>query len=132
MSKLPFDKLNSWRSQLSRLPEVQMAVAEKAAAALNAFVIQAFDAGVTVYGGARPTGKDGRRLSLIESGAMRNQLRFIPRGTYLRCRLGVPYAKYNIRFGILPRGGQALPSLWEQAIKRIAQNEIGARMRVAA
>ncbi len=126
------DKLNAWRNQIRRLPEVQMRVAERAAPALNAHVLAAFDAGITVYGTARPTGKDGRRLSLFESGAMRGQLRFIPRGTHLRCRLGVPYAKYNIRFGILPRGGQALPALWEQTIKRIADEEIAATMSRAA
>jgi hypothetical protein len=35
----------------------------------------------------------------------------------------VRYARYQIRKGILPRGGAKLPAGWEATIKRIADEE---------
>ena len=126
-SKLPYDKLRSWANTLRSLPETRMAVAQRAAPILSAQLVGSFDAGQTVYGGARPKGRRGP-LRLVKTGALRGNLRFIPRGTRLQCSLGFSYARFLIKFGILPRGGAALPAAWEQAIKDVANAEVSARL----
>jgi hypothetical protein len=38
--------------------------------------------------------------------------------TKLRAALSTAYAKYLIRFGLLPRGGDAMPRKWSRLLER--------------
>lgn len=119
-----FAKVREMRARLVRLPHVQEAVADKAAPAVTALAGQAFDAGRSVYGEAYAPNKNGSTRTLRRSGSLRAQVRFVRVGTKIRCVLGVKYAKFHIKNGILPRGGAALPTAWTATIKRIAGVEL--------
>lgn len=125
-----FAKLREMRARLVRLPHVQEAVADKAAPAVTDLAGQAFDAGRSVYGEAYAPNKDGSTRTLRRTGNLRAQVRFVRLGTKIRCVLGVKYAKYHIKNGILPRGGAALPTTWTATIKRLAGSELEQHMRV--
>lgn len=84
----------------------------------------AYDAGVTVYGDARPAGVHGNALSLVASGRTRSTVRFVAIGTVVRCVLGTRWSRYLIgKYGILPNG--RLPTAWSEAIARRAKARIG-------
>lgn len=82
-----------------------------------------FEGGQTAYDTVRPPGKSGA-VSLRKTGKLFSTLLFVAIGTRVRAVLGVPYARYLLKFGILPRGGSKLPSAWVQAIKERAGAEI--------
>jgi len=108
------------KKTIRELPRtVAVDVARRAAPALTDLTRQAFDAGQSVYGEARPQGVDGKPLTLDRTGAVKAQLRFVQIGTVLRCALGPKYARYLIRYGILPNG--ALPSSWQRKLGDIVQ-----------
>jgi hypothetical protein len=123
-----FEALRQMREQLRRLPEMQSAVATKAAPEITSQAVASFDAGTSVYGDPRPPKQDGSTMTLHKTGALRAGIKFEPVGTKMRCVLSVKYARYKIKFGILPRGGQALPTQWEATITKVAADEFQRRM----
>jgi hypothetical protein len=116
-------KLGELAESLRRLPSVLEPTAARSAGVITRLVGASFDAGETVYGRARPVNEDGSFRSLHKSGALRGGLRFVRVGTKLRCVLGVRYARYRIKDGILPYRGN-LPKKWDTAIGDIATEEI--------
>lgn len=128
-----FHKLSKISAALRKLP---MVAAQKAAARVAPAVTDAsraaFQAGQTVYGDARPLGVDGNLLTLHKTGRLFGSLQYKAIGTIVRCVLGPPYAKYNIRYGILPRGGATLPFGWIKMIKGIVSDVLGEEVSRAA
>lgn len=115
-----FDELQAMKARLAKLPEVSARVAAKAAGELSAIAQASFDAGQGV------DGQSFGGVDLNESGRLRAQaLRYTAIGTKIRASVGsVPYAKYHIKRGILPRGGAALPTKFNAAIVAIANREL--------
>lgn len=122
-----FAGLRELRQRLASLPEVNAAVARRAAGAVTASFQASFDARMSPYGNPWRAGKRGP-VTLHKSGRLRSGIQFVPVGTRLRCALGAPYARYQIFRGILPRGGAPLPAQWEEAIRKEALAELDARM----
>lgn len=75
----------------------------------------AFQAGQSVYGDAR-VGKHGGTPTLYRTGKLFGSIVYRSIGTIVRTVLGVPYARFNIRFGILPR--KTLPTAWAEAARK--------------
>jgi hypothetical protein len=92
-------------------------IAKDAAPALTDETQSAFASSKSVYGEARPLGVNGQPLTLDKTGATKAGLKFVHNGTVVRCVLGPPYAKYLIRYGILPNG--PLPVGWSRRIDGI-------------
>jgi hypothetical protein len=90
-------------------------VAREAAPELTGLAQASYNAQETVYGDARPQGKDGP-LTLHKTGKLQSGVKFTAIGTIVRAVLTVPYARYNIKYGILPRGGSIMPTAWSEAI----------------
>lgn len=101
---------------------VAQRVATKVAPSITTLARSAYADGQTVYGDARPAGVHGNALSLVKSGATQAAMRFVSIGTKVRVQLGPRYARYLIRYGILPNG--ALPFKWSQQIGEDARAEI--------
>lgn len=123
-----FAALAQMRRSIARLPEMQQAVARGAAPAVTELAVASFDAGVSVFGDAREPLKDGGARTLKKSGALRAMVNFRAQGTKVRCTLSLPYARFHIKHGILPRGGGAIPQSWNATITRIAEREFSVRM----
>jgi hypothetical protein len=123
-------KLKRLSKTLQQLPTTLGAeVAKKVAPDLTGRAQASFRAGESVYGDPRPTRKDGSEMTLVKSGRLLSNIRFVSVGTRVRAALNVRYAKYYIRFGILPRGGAKVPTAWAESINRTAaaaiRGEIG-------
>ena len=119
------NKLSQISSAIRKLPvRVAQRTAEQAAPAITARARTSFAAGETAYGDTRREGVDGRTLSLQRTGAFFATLRFVAIGTRVRAALGTAYAKYLMRFGVLPRGGGRMPLAWSNDITKIARAEI--------
>jgi hypothetical protein len=97
---------------------VAIETAKRSSQQLTAALTGSFDGGRTAYDEQRPLGSTGNKLDLVVTGRVRGLLRFVhDGGTKLRASLmAVPYFRYLIRFGILPRGGDPLPSKWRQVL----------------
>ena len=106
-------------------------VATAAAPCLTSQMDSDFDAGVTAYGGARPLGISGNRLTLVKTGDTRSDLRFESDGTTrIRVVLTRPYQKFLIgKYAILPSGAQAIPSSWFAELARVTQEVLTAHMQ---
>lgn len=117
-------KLSKLAASLRQQPVVlAQKIAAQVAPGVTAKAQQAYSAGQTVYGDARPTGAAGNALTLVQSGATQGSLRFVAIGTRVRVALGTRYAKYLIgKYRILPSG--ALPVAWRDAIAALARTEI--------
>lgn len=127
--------IRDFKDRLRRLPlSVSHEIAQQAAPLLTAFAQQAFDTGVNVYGDARPEGKDGRELTLVDTGKTRDTLKFEVNGTIIRCHLGPRYAKYLIgKYKILPVGDRtAMPVNWRRALDELVRTAQARPSLVAA
>jgi hypothetical protein len=119
-----FGQLAALKAKLLRLPETAAKIAPKVAERLSELATEAFDSGRTVYGDPRPAGIDGTSLDLKESGALRAQaLRYVAEGRRVRASLSLRYARYYVRYGILPRKG-SLPPAWDKEIGDLCQREL--------
>lgn len=121
----------------AKLRQVPIRVATKAAAKiapkLTELARASFAAGENPYGDTWEPGAKGQRVDLVESGALRGQLRFAAIGTRVRAVLGVRYAKYQIgKRKILPIGGSAMPVSWSSAIGEIVTAEIASDLAGAS
>lgn len=91
-------------------------IANAAAPAMTGETQTAYDAGRSVYGETRPPTVDGRRMTLVRTGAVREQARFRSYGRFIWCTIGPKYARYLIgKYGILPNG--PLPAGWSLRLK---------------
>lgn len=114
--------LSTIRNFEKALREMPRVAAQKAAAlaapALTDAMRATFDEGADAYGvGWRP-GAEGQRVTLKETGALANRVRYTAIGTKIRMLLAVPYAKYQVgRRPIAPRPGDPLPPSYVQALK---------------
>lgn len=111
---------------LAKLPQIAARVATGVAPRFHALAQQAFDARRSPYGSAW-----GGNVTLTRSGRLRAAaLSFSATGTKVRSSVAsVPYARYHIWRGILPRGGAALPPAWGAAIREVAAKEFAAIVR---
>lgn len=118
-----FDTIAKFKNRVAALPRVMAhQVARDAAPVLTSMALEAYDNAKTVYGDKRPTGTDGRKLSLTRTGLTKTAVRFVAIGTLIRCVLGTPYARYLIgQYGILPNG--AIPYAWGQKLDEIVQRQ---------
>lgn len=105
---------------LKVLPRVAaVKVAQRASVSLTGALTGSFDAGLTAYDEPRPLGLDGKHLTLVKTRRIRDLLRMVYDGSItLRAALSTAYAKYLIRFGLLPRGGDAMPRKWSRLLER--------------
>lgn len=130
----PRGSLIEFKARLVQLPiSVAHAIAVKAAPELTRQAAAAYDSGRNVYGEARPRGRDGRKLTLVDTGETRARVKFVRDGTIIRCALGTPWAKYLIgKYKILPIGDRtAIPAAWTAALDRITQ-QVQAQAKGAA
>lgn len=117
-------KLRDFARATRELPHVvRHKVADAAAPLLGTAARASFDAGLTAYDTARPPGENGP-LSLVKSGATRASLGGRANGSLIVMRLGPRYVRYLIRFGILPRGGAAMPARWSKMLRDTAHQTI--------
>lgn len=119
--------LRSVARRIDNLVDASVAVAAKVSPTLTRMIRAARAAGQTVYGDPRPEGHHGA-VTLHKTGALDAMLAFQAIGSATRVALTLPYAKYLIKFGILPRGGSARPVEWDKAIDKVAVAEIEARL----
>ena len=109
---------------------MQAATAAKAAGAVSELARASFAAGQSPYGVPFGAGRSGKPLTMRRSGKLFAQVRYVAQGTRIRCVLGVPYARYQIRHGLLPTPAEGIPTQWKATIRKIAEVEISVRMRV--
>lgn len=122
--------LKGLRKRLAKMPTVMaQKVATRTARALSSELRSAFAAGRTVYGESRPTGTQGNKLDLKVTGKTSGSLRFVAIGTLVRAQLTTKYARYLIRFGIMPNAGAAMPVAWSRIIELISLEELRAGVR---
>ena len=112
-------QMRDLKRRIAALPTtVAHDVASRAAPAMTGLTRDAFAAGESVYGDARPPAVGGGALTLRKTGATERELRFVSVGTIVRCVLGPKYARYLIgKYAILPMG--ALPSKWSARLRKI-------------
>jgi len=117
------NSLNRIAKRLRAVPlNLGRAVAKIAAPAITDDAQASFAAGETVYGDARPDGKSGP-LTLEKSGRLRGGIKFVSIGSIMRAALTVPYARFMIKYGILPRGGAEMPTAWREHIADLTHAE---------
>jgi hypothetical protein len=96
----------------------------------TALAQEAFAAGRTVYGDARPRGVDGNPLDLVESGATSRGLNFVATGTQIRCTLGPRHMRFLVgKYKILPNN--AIPFLWRAKLNEIVRRVAGRQVEAA-
>lgn len=120
MSLRGVDSIKALKQGLRALPlSVAHSVAQRSAPAMTGLTRQAYASGRSVYGDPRPSGVDGKPLTLHKTGAAEEALSFVASGTVIRSRLGPNYVRYLIgKYGVLPNG--PLPVSFTDAIARIA------------
>lgn len=113
--------IKALKSKLRELPKtVAIDVARRAAPAVSTLTSTAFESARTVYNDPRPSGVDGRQLTLVRSGRTRDALRFVAVGTLVRCVLPTRWARYLIgKYGVLPNG--ALPVQWSRRLAELTK-----------
>lgn len=127
-----FAQLAEVRKRLLSLPSVASTIATKGAAEFSRLAQADFAAHESPYGDPWGEGRDGKPLSLDKSGRLKaNAIKYVATGTTIRVTLGaVPYAKYQIKHGILPKPG-AIPDAWNQALVKIANDELSKHLEAS-
>jgi hypothetical protein len=110
--------LKDLAAKLRTLPKtVAIKVPEKVAPSITGLGQSTFAQSEDAYGVPWAPAVDGSEVTLVDTGALRRTLRYVPIGTRLRCALGVPYAKYQIgKRPVFPRQGAPLPADYVAAI----------------
>lgn len=125
-----FAALADLRKSLLALPEVSTRIAQRGAEAFTALAQADFAGRHSPYGDPWGDGRDGKPLTLDKSGKLRAQaIRYVAQGRAIRCSLGVPYARYQLKHGLLPKAGK-LPAAWNDALAKIANEELAKGMAV--
>jgi hypothetical protein len=120
-----FAELEAVRSRLAGLPAVSAKIATRTATTFSALAAEAFAARQSPYGDPWGTGKTGEPITEEKSGRLRREaIRYVATGTRVRATVGaVRHARYQLKHGLLPKTG-ALPSKWDAALRRIADEEL--------
>lgn len=115
-----FAELSQLRKKLEQLPAVGARVAKRAAERFSELARASFDAGESVGGSSFGPG-----VTLKKSGALRARaLAYLALGAAIRASVAsVPYARYQLKHGFLPRTGQ-IPAAWRDELARIAVEEL--------
>lgn len=115
-----FQEIAELRERLARAPEVATRVAARVAPAFSRLAREAYDAREGVDGAPFGPG-----VTLRKSGRLRARaLEYTSSGSSVRASVSsVPYARYKIRFGILPAAGK-LPESFRKALVDIAREEL--------
>jgi hypothetical protein len=111
-------RISDLKKKIQELPTtIAVDVAARAAPEMTTLTREAFAAGQTVYGEARPLGVDGKPLTLKKTGAVEKDLEFkSDGGTKIRAVIGEKYAKYLIgKYKILPI--VHIPAKWSKALQ---------------
>lgn len=118
-----FEDLRALKARLANLPEVRARIAARAADRFGELAREAFDAKVSVNGDAFGKRADGKPMTLVKSGRLRaDAINYDSFGTRVRASVGsVPYGKYQLKHGILPR---SLPEQWDAELDAIAGEEL--------
>ncbi len=113
--------ISKFSASLRRLPLVVAAKAAlEAAPILTSMVEETFNASEDSYGNLWDPGKDGSKITLRETGALAQGLKYVAVGTKLRLRLAVAHAKYQIgRRPVAPSQGGELPVAYSRALARV-------------
>ena len=111
--------IRALKANLRAMPiSLAHSVAQRAAPAMTDETQSAFSGGRTVYGEPRPSGADGKPLTLVRTGDTKRALSFVATGTLVWARLGTRYARYLIgKYSILPNG--PLPAGWSRRLRAI-------------
>lgn len=112
--------INRLKRAIRELPKhMQESVAEDAAGYLDIKIREDFAKARTVYDTPRPLSVDGKPLSLVRTGMIKQTLAFTAIGTIVRAELSTKYARYLIgKYKILP---QRLPVAWRQYLETLVQ-----------
>lgn len=123
--------LKQLASDLRRLPTTVAArVTEKAAPSLTDVANRTFEAGTSPDGVAWAPGADGKKVTLVKSGALKRFLQYVGIGTKLRVALGVPYAKYQLgKRQVFPRQGAPLPRDYVAVLQQTTNDVIASTLR---
>lgn len=120
-------KGRSLASFAKALREVKRGSAEKiateAAPALTALAQSDFAGRHNPYGDAW-----GGDYDLVETGALKSDVKFVAQGDRVRCVLGPSYAKYHVS-KILPRSGGILPKSYQDALEDASKAVIGEALK---
>ena len=123
------EKISALKRRLSGMHlELALDVCAAAAPKLDALAKQAYDAGKTVYGEARPPGTRGNALDLVESNRVRSSLSVVAKENTIKASAsgsnskGRSYAAILMgRYRILPNG--RLPADWSATITETVYEE---------
>lgn len=93
-------------------------VAAASVGGINAQSERSYAAGETPEGQPwKPSEVTGERVTLVKSGNLKRQVRYVAIGTAVRCALGVKYAKYQIgKRRVFPHKNSLLPVAYREAI----------------
>lgn len=115
------ESIQALRKKLKKMPvTLAHAIAQRASPAMTQEALKSFAAGESVYGIPRPSRVDGGFMTLVRTGATQRTIQFVANGRLVRCVLGPKYARYLIRYGILPNG--PLPPTWAKRISNIVHS----------
>lgn len=111
-------ELRTLKDRLSRLPQVAARIAERAAEIFSASAAADMAAKESIRGVPYPKG-----VTLYKTGRLAKlAARYQAIGNKIRASVSsVPYAKFNLRFGFLPR---TLPSEWSDSVSELAREEL--------
>lgn len=128
-----FADLRALRSKLASLPGVGNRIASRVADTFTRSARSNLASGRSVYGKPFESRKTGKALTLRKSGRMLDvAASFVAIGRIIRSTIAaVPYARYYVRDGILPRSA-LLPQSWEKDATTIAREEIERALAVGA
>lgn len=118
------DAFAKLKARMAKLPAVGARVAKRGAELFSQKAQQAFDAKESVYGVPFKDGSHGP-VDLVDEGTLREKaLTYTAHGTTIKASLGaVPYARYQMKHGILPQRGK-LPADWQAELAKIGDEEL--------
>lgn len=122
--------LKNFSAALRRIPTV---VAEKVAAAaapeITSLALATFNASQDAFGAPWDAGRDGKAVTLRDSGTLARFIKYVAIGTKIRVSLGVSYARYQIgKRPIFPKQGEPLPASYVAVLKRVASEVMRAEL----
>lgn len=119
-TKLDTGSVKSFLSALRDLTSARLAqtVASYAAPALTTIGKADFAQQQAPSGVPWASSVDGTAVTLVRSGSLRDQIRYVAIGRIVRVALGVNYAKYQIgKRPVFPARGSALPTTYQTALR---------------
>lgn len=130
MKRSDTSSLSKFSRSLSEMPKnVAIDVAQRAAPIITAFANESFASSSDPYGVPWAPGEDGQKITLVDTGDMRRDIRYEANGTKLRVKLGQDYAKYQIgKRPVYPKQGGLLPRKYSDALEALVAEEAEGRV----